>query len=371
MPETTVESTVVVVPQSNFNLKEIFNKSLEDVDDIIENFGKHIRKIEIPKKDGTKRKVLAPDGKLKFIQKHLYWKFFRRYRASKSAHGFVAKRGIVTNARLHVGAMSLGKIDIEKFFDSISKKHLRNCIFGNRNICRYCKNYEGMLNGNCHPSLYKNKRIDFPHKCEEIKAVYIKDFCEKTGYQSLFNRIIDIVTYNDFTAQGFPTSPIIANIVLVGFDKRMQEFCKEHNVTYTRYADDLCFSSKELTAKDLKALLQTKAYQLLWAFGFRPNRKKTNWKSCVGRLKVCGVVVNVKTSIQRSVLRRFRAKVHHATVINADSTTRPQLRRLKGFASYVMSVDRRKGNLYMQKLVEFENKKFPKALSSNDQAKVA
>lgn len=345
-------------PHSNFNIPAILGKDLEKVDDIIKHKAMHVRLIEIPKKDGSKRKVLSPDGTLKYIQKSLYWKFFRRYKPSSVAHGFVSKHGIVTNAKLHVGAKALGKIDIKSFFDTICEKHLKNCLFGNKHICRYCKNYEKMLDGKCNPSLYKNKHKNFPHRCEEMKAVFIPEFCEKTGYQSLFNRVIELCTFEGSTAQGFPTSPVIANIVMRGFDKTMSKFCEENNVTYTRYADDLAFSSKDHDKKVLKGLIKSKAYRLLWAYGFKPNRKKTSWKSYAGRLKVCGVVVNEKTSIQKSEVHRFRAKVHHAVVKHAEQTTKSDLRRLKGWASYLMSVDKSKGDKYMTQLVTFEKSKF-------------
>ena len=105
-------------------------------------------------------------------------------------------------------------------------------------------------------------------------------------------------------------------------------------------------------------LIKSKAYQLLWAFNFAPNKKKTIWKSKAGWLKICGVVVNEKMSVQRSLVRTFRAKVHHATVKNADTTTKADLRKLKGWASYLMSIDEAKGKKYMAQLLKFEHEKF-------------
>jgi retron-type reverse transcriptase len=349
-------------PYSNFKLSDIFGRPLEKVDTIINELPLHVRKIEIPKKDGTVRKVLAPDGTLKYIQKAIYWRIFRRYKPNESVHGFVIKRGIVSNAKKHVGAKSLGKIDIKSFFDTISEKHLKNCLFGNKNICRYCRYYEYMLEGKCHPSLYYNKNKDYPHKCEEIKAIHIPGYCEKTGYQSLLTRVIKLCLFNGFTAQGFPTSPIIANIVLRGFDETMVEYCNTNEIVYTRYADDLCFSSKTHNKAKLRRLLQTKVYRLLWAYGFTPNKEKTNWKSYAGRLKVCGIVVNEKLSLPKKVVNNFRAAVFNATsrFKNASRTTKSEIKKLKGFASYLMSVDKVKGTKYMNMLKAFESQKFGK-----------
>lgn len=348
----------------NFNLQKILGKPIEEVDKVIENKEKNINRIVIPKKDGSPRNVIAPGRDLKYIQKSLYWRFFRRYKAHDVAHGFVAKRGISTNADFHVGAQSIGKIDVSNFFDSISENHLKNCLFGNQHICRYCKYYTRMMEGLCDPSLYKNKSTDFKYKCDEIKAVFIPNYCEEVGYVSLFKRVIDICTYNGYTAQGFPTSPVIANIVLRGFDQTMSNHCEENGVMYTRYADDLAFSSMTHTKEELKKIVMQKAYRQLWGYGFKANKKKTIFKSRSGRLKICGVVVNEKKNIQRSVLHKFRAKVHHAIIKFPEKTTKTRVRQLKGFASFVMSINHEKGKKYMDKLLAFEAQKFKKTTAA-------
>jgi len=343
---------------SNFDIYKLFGVSVNKIDKIIENKNNHIKKIAIPKKDGSLRHIISPDRELKAILKNIYWKFLKKYKAHEAAHGFVSKRGISTNADIHVGANSVGKIDIKNFFDSISTNHLKNCLFGNKQVCRLCSNYEKMLDGSCHPSLYKNKEQNFTHKCEEIKAVFIPDYCKETGYESLFLRIIELCTINGFTVQGYPTSPIISNIVLKGFDKKITEHCKENGINYTRYADDLAFSSKTHTKDELKDITKVKAYRLLWAYNFEPNRKKTIYKSKFGRLKICGVVVNIRKNVQRKLVRLFRAKVHHATVMFPDRTTKTRIRQLKGWASFLMSINPDKGNHYMGKLLSFESAKF-------------
>lgn len=352
---------MTIKTSSNFNMDKIFGKPLDVVDKIISEKDKNIVKITIPKKDGSPRNVIAPGKDLKYIQKSLYWRFFKRYKPHDAAHGFVAKRGISTNADAHVGALSVGKIDISSFFDTISAEtHLKNCLFGNKHVCRYCKHYERMMDGFCHPSLYKNKETNFKYKCDEMKALFIPEYCEKTGYNSLFKRVIDICTYNGYCAQGFPTSPVIANMVLKGFDQTMSNYCDEYGIAYTRYADDLAFSSFSHKKDELRKIVMQKAYRQLWGYGFEANKKKTVFKSRAGRLKVCGVVLNEKKNVQRSVVHKFRAKVHNATVKFPEKTTKTRIRELKGWASFLMSINYDKGKYYMNKLLEFEAVKFKK-----------
>ena len=345
--------------KSNFDLQKMFGKPIEEVDAIIANKEKQINKINIPKKDGTLRKVIAPGKDLKYVQKSLYWRLFGKYKPHNAAHGFVPKRGISTNADSHVGANSVIKIDISNFFDSISVDHLKNCLFGNKHICRDCKHYDRMMvDGACDPSLYRNKKTNYKFKCDEIKAVFIPGYCEKTGYSSLFLRVIELCTYNGFTAQGFPTSPVIANIVLKGFDQTMTKYCEEYNIQYTRYADDLAFSSKTLSKQELQKIIKQKVYRQLWGYGFKANKKKTCAKSKSGRLKICGVVVNEKKNVQRDKVKLFRAKVHHAIVKFAENTTKKRIKSLKGWASFLMSINKEQGQKYMNQLVAFETQKF-------------
>jgi hypothetical protein len=254
----------------------------------------------------------------------------------------------------------MGHVDIKDFFDTINENHLSNCMFGNKLVCKHCKHYETMLRGKCNPSLYKNRTKNYDHKCEELKAVFIPDYCEKKGYDSLFARVIKLCTYKGHAVQGFPTSPYIANIVLRGFDLKLQAVATEKGCTYTRYADDLTFSSKTHTADELKAIFKDVAYRTLWAFGFAPKVEKTWWRD-KGRFKICGVVVNVKTNIMRRVVRKFRAKVHHAIVMHKDRTTKGHIRKLKGWASYLMSVNSDQGKKYMEMLTTFEKSRWPEA----------
>jgi RNA-directed DNA polymerase len=344
-------------PWSNFDLDYIFGKPIAEIDKVIAEKDDHISVFQIPKHDGTKRTIIAPSPELKWILRRMAWKIFNKYKPSKSAHGFVRHHGIVSNAQQHVGARSLGKIDVEKFFDTIDTEHLKNCVFGNKNICKMCKNYDRMIEGGCHPSLYINKMQKFPFRCDEIKAVFIPNFCEKTGYQSIFTRIIELCTNKNTTPQGFPTSPVLANIVMRGFDERMIKHCEEQGITYTRYADDLTFSSKDMNKKELKFSVMKKAYAYLRAFRFKPKFRKTRFNMSPGRLQTCGIVVNVKLSMPRTEVKHLRAEIHHAIVKNAKETTKKWIKHLKGVVSYLMSIDRKKGQKYWDMLKEFEESK--------------
>lgn len=73
--------------------------------------------------------------------------------------------------------------------------------------------------------------------------------------------------------QGTPTSTHLANVVMLELDKNLIPFCKEHSITYTRYVDDLTFSSSQ----DFKPLLND-ILRLIKSHGFKISYRKTSYK---------------------------------------------------------------------------------------------
>ena len=84
--------------------------------------------------------------------------------------------------------------------------------------------------------------------------------------------------------QGAYTSSRIADLVLYKMDRRLSQLCHEHDITYTRYADDLSFSSQ----KNFKSLVP-EIKQVIQDSDFKPHREKTAYK--VGPVEVTGVIV--------------------------------------------------------------------------------
>lgn len=88
-------------------------------------------------------------------------------------------------------------------------------------------------------------------------------------YAKLFT---ELCCYNDKLVQGAPTSPAISNIIMLDFDNRVESYCKENNISYTRYCDDITLSadfSLDRTYHRIKKELQ-KA-------GFKLNKRKNSF----------------------------------------------------------------------------------------------
>jgi hypothetical protein len=78
-----------------------------------------------------------------------------------------------------------------------------------------------------------------------------------------------LVTYGGFLPQGPPTSPAILNLVFAPIDNALAQLAGAHDAIYTRYMDDICFSSKMPLAG-----LCRRAEQILKRYGYRTNPKK-------------------------------------------------------------------------------------------------
>jgi RNA-directed DNA polymerase len=340
--------------RSNFDLEKIFGgKTIEEIEDIIAHKEDHVRKITIPKRTGGLRTIIVPSPQLKYLQRACNWQVLMKYRPSQYSHGFVHGRNITSNALPHVGCKSIGHFDIKDFFDTIDDYHLKMSLCGNARICEMCSNRKDNLAGRCNISLYANRNTKFEHRCEELKAIMVPDFCEKTGYKSLLKLIIELSTINGKCCQGFATTPHLANIVLRAFDIRVGKYAFDHGIKYTRYADDMTVSSEMHTALELRRVMRPFVMKNLFAFRFISKKEKEYWRD-TGRKMICGVVVNKKTNLSRRQHMYFRSSVCHATKIDKEKTTKQDLAKLKGYAAFFMSINPVRGEKYMSQLVEFE-----------------
>jgi len=80
---------------------------------------------QIPKSSGGSRNIMAPNSKLKTLQRKLNYVFQSVYEPKAATHGFVPGRSTVTNARAHAGARLVLNLDLEGFFPSINFGRVR------------------------------------------------------------------------------------------------------------------------------------------------------------------------------------------------------------------------------------------------------
>lgn len=221
---------------------------------------------EIPKKNGEKRKILAPTIFMRSIQEKIKYELEKHYVPPGCVHGFIKKRSIITNADIHTRKNWVLNIDIKDFFLMINPKR----VYG----------------------LFRSKPFEFNEKIASI--------------------IANILTYKNSITQGSVTSPIISNMVCFRMDREFIRFCRSNNIAYSRYADDITFSSND--RKKLKKIYNVKLNILSEAItdiivknGFEVNTKKVRCNFYFNHQEVTGIKTNDFRNIKKIQKYRIRS----------------------------------------------------------------
>lgn len=202
-------------------------------------------------KDGTiKQRYIRPSlGKLKILQSRIKNKVLEKIILPENVHGGVKKKNNISNAKNHQGKKYVLTTDLQEFFPSVKPFHV----------------HEAFL------ELGYNKQFAF----------YMMRF----------------VTWKGELPQGTPTSTHIANIVFLKIDNLLIEFCDKNNITYTRFVDDLTFSSQQ----DFQHLIP-QILEIVTISGFRLSRRKTKYE---GNQKITGIkVFNHKIDAPENIIAK-------------------------------------------------------------------
>ena len=146
--------------------------------------------------------------------------------------------------------------------------------------------------------------------------------------------------------QGAPTSPSIANLCAFHLDRRLAGLARHFGVTYTRYADDLVFSSDRsfgAVAERFAACVTSIAFDE----GFRVNARKTRLMRSGVRQLITGLVVNERPNVSRREYEQLKAILHNAARFGPDSQNCARHQNFKahleGRVSYVAMINPGRG----------------------------
>jgi len=246
---------------------------------------------QIPKKNGGFRTIDAPAKRLKDIQSKLSDLFLdcideinkgkekNQHNAKHGihpypmlSHGFSRKKSIITNALMHVNNKNVLNLDLDDFFDSFNFGRVRGFFIKNRNF-------------ELHP---------------DIATV-----------------IAQIACYNNKLPQGSPCSPVITNLITHSLDIKLASLGRRYSCTYSRYADDITFSTREevfphqLMAEDNGKYTPGKRLRReIESSGFTINSKKTRIQYKDSRQDVTGLIVNKKPNIKKEYWRTAKSQCH-------------------------------------------------------------
>ncbi|MEC0578518.1 retron Ec67 family RNA-directed DNA polymerase/endonuclease [Bacillus paralicheniformis] len=266
---------------------------------------------KILKKSGGERIINTPSNDLKDIQRSIVEILWRQQKIlweehkikSNISHAFVKKKSILTNARVHKNKRYVFNIDLEDFFDSFHFGRVRGFF-------------------------EKNKDFLFPQKIATTLA--------------------QLTCYNGCLPQGAPTSPIITNLICNILDMRLLKVAKEFKLDYTRYADDLTFSTNDEKFVENLEGFKTKAKKVINSSGFKINEKKTRLQHKNSRQVVTGLVVNKKVNVNREFYKETRSMANTLYKkgefeINGKNAT---INQLEGRFAFINQIDRFNNGIY-------------------------
>lgn len=231
----------------------------------------------LEKKNGGQRRISSPIGSIRILQKKVEPILRSHYRRKNSVHGFVKERSILTNAQSHKRKRYVFNIDLEDFYGSINF---------------------GRVQG-----LFKSKPFNMDAKAAAVLA--------------------HLCTLDRSLPQGACTSPVISNYIASDLDKRLMKVARRYHLTYTRYADDITFSSNKRVFPESigyydgdnpitgETYVGQVVEEAIAASGFAINYAKVRLQIKGIRQDVTGLTVNDLPNVRRSYIRNIRALIHN------------------------------------------------------------
>lgn len=238
-------------------------------------------RFDIAKGKGKTRVILAPEKRLKYLQRRIAPLLGQLYRVRNPVHGFVAGKSVKTNAQSHLRRRFLLNLDLADFFPSISENRVAGVL----------------------------RSLGADRRAAEIVA--------------------RICCHNDCLPQGAPTSPMLSNLICFRMDRQLMAVARDSRCIYTRYADDITFSSHQPMnalfegpappAGPISPDLMVPAFrQIFTANGFTINPSKAHYADRHSRKMVTGLKVNELLNVDRRYVRNLRAALHSVEVLGLE-----------------------------------------------------
>jgi len=253
---------------------------------------------EIPKRSGHGTRVIAhPAKQLKFIQRLIIKEISNLVSIHDCAYAYKKDISIKDNALVHKDNRYLLKMDFKNFFPSITPELLFH--------------------------EFSNAGVSF--KIDEKEFLSKMLFYKPTRKSTLRLSI------------GAPSSPFISNFIMYRFDSIISNYCKSNNIKYTRYADDITFSTNIKNAlfsipKMVSKILTENNYNL------RINSEKTVYTSRAHNIHVTGITITPegKLSTGRENKRKLQAMLHRFI---QSKLTDKETEQLKGYLAFAFFIE--------------------------------
>ena len=226
---------------------------------------KRFRTFKIRKKSGGFREIKAPCRQLDIILSCINIMLKAIYTPSDTAMGFTSGRSVLSNAQVHVGHNYVFNMDLKDFFPSIPQARLWKRL--------------------------QLPPFNFPKEIANILAGLCCSY--------------DETVKSNVLPQGSPASPLLTNAICDKLDRRMKGVAKRFGLHYSRYADDMTFSSMHNVYQE-GSKFRIEIERIISEQGFRMNDSKTRLQKTGTRQEVTGLTVNAFANVSRKYISDLR-----------------------------------------------------------------
>jgi RNA-directed DNA polymerase len=270
------ERTGLPYIQSSHHVAAYLGVSPSLVRQIMHKPSYHYREFTLQKTGGGERRISTPKTYLKVIQWWILDNILVTQELGEWVHGFRSGYSYVTNARSHEKSRHILNVDIKSFFDSI--------------------------------------------KMSQVANVFASLGYSEGGSSALTT----LTTMDGIAPTGAPTSPMIANLIFRDADAALAKFAAKNELIYTRYADDLTFSSQHRIGEEAVNHIT----EIVGSVGFKLNKEKTKFMGPGDRQDVTGVVVNSRLNAPREWRNWARGYLHRVRLNPLENAE--EVRRVRG-----------------------------------------
>lgn len=272
----------------------------QEIKSFVASAPKKYKVYTIPKKSSGTRVIAQPAKRLKDYQRCLIKFLKTKLPIHDAAFAYKNNIGIKENAEQHKNSNYLLKMDFQNFFYSISPKLFFDAL----------------------------KKHDVEFTAEDrylLEKILFFNPSKKSGGKLVLSI-------------GAPSSPFISNFIMYSFDESISKTCLSLNVTYTRYADDITFSSNIKNLLFSIPVLVKKALRNHFDGAITVNEVKTIFSSKAHNRHITGITITNenKLSIGRQKKRYISSLIHRFSVRELDQEN---IKYLQGLLAFCLNVE--------------------------------
>lgn len=256
---------------------------------------KYYWNFHIPKLNGGERTINEPLPLLKGIQLWILHNILEKQETHPYAKAYVPHRKLKENTKYHTRQKVVISFDVQNFFPSIN--------------------------------------------LEAISKIFINiGYSKKNSYL-----LAKLCCLDDNLPQGAPTSPYLSNLYMFSFDDNIMRYCHEKGIIYTRYADDITFSSKsDIDIKTLTEFIKDELKKK--KLSLNPAKSKVMYKS--DAQIVTGVVINERMRLPKKKRQELRQEMYYVITRGLENhinfikcNKKNYLRHLAGKVMYALYLE--------------------------------